>query len=370
MTLKGLLAVPPGETHDQDVNATSPDIERAYPVLARAATLLLTEADLQLVNKIREALPVIEVQALFGTLDRELISDPYAVTVLWVTVRSTVGVDEMDALPNLGLILTASAGYDHIDLKAAAARGIAVCNVPEYGPAVAEFNIASMLALSRKLHRGYLQTLQNEFSLTGLLGQNLYGKTLGVVGAGNIGLKVLELAKPFGMKLLACDPNPRGNEANRIGFEYVDLDRLLVASDVIALCCPLVEATHHMIGKAQFRRMKRGVLIVNTSRGAVIDTQALLWALNQGIVEGAALDVLEAETLLTHDGLLETLQAHASEETTSSIAEDLTLMRHPKVIVTPHMAFYTRDSLAAIQDASIGNLASWMAGAPHNVVTQ
>jgi D-lactate dehydrogenase len=336
--------------------------------LPHSGVLLLTEANASLTDRVRTALPGLAIQSVPGTLDITLVSSPEEVSCLWITVRSQVGAQEMDALPNLRLIATGSAGFDHIYLDAARERNIRVAYVPDYGPAVAEFNIALMLALSRKLHKGHIQTLQNEFDLSGLLGRNLQGQTLAVVGAGTIGLKVLELAKAFGMRLLAVDPSPKGGEADRIGFEFVSLGRAISEADILCLCCPLTEATRHLIGQYEFERMKPGMLLVNTSRGLVIDGQALMWALNRGIVAGAALDVLECETTLTHDGLTEALAADPSQETAQALAEDLTLMRHPNVLVTPHMAYYTRDSLDSIIDQTAANIRLFFHGMPQNLV--
>lgn len=263
------------------------------------------------------------------------------------------------------MIATGSAGFDHIDVGYCNEKGIVVSNVPEYGPAVAEYNIALMIALSRKVHLAYMQTLQRDFSPQGLLGRNLQGRTLGIIGTGIIGSRVARMAEAFEMKVLAVDPSPNP----LIPVTYVPLPELLAECDILALCCPLTHATKHLIGKSEFEQMKRGVLIVNTSRGAVIDTQALVWALDVGIVDGAALDVLEGETMLPSHTLNSTLAGHPTAEQTQTIAEDLTLMRHPKVIITPHIAYYTTDSLEQIRVRTLDNVQAFYAGRPQNVVS-
>ena len=322
--------------------------------------ILVTEGDELLEHSISQALPTARIIRHSGTLDISRVGSADEVEGLCVTVRSPVREREMDAFPNLRIIVTGSAGFDHIDVDTAAKRGIAVCNVPQYGPAVAEFNIALMLSLARKLHVAHANTLQHDFSIEGLLGRNLAGKTLGIIGAGNIGAHIAKLANAFGMNVVAADPSPR----LELGLNYVLLDELLRESDFIAVCCPLTNATRHMLGKEEFKKMKRGIIVVNTSRGAVMDTQALVWALDEGIVAAAALDVLEGETLLSNEALLCTLGGSPEFEEAQTIAEDLTLIRHPRVLVTPHMAYYSEDSLREIRERTAKTLADYADGKP------
>lgn len=326
--------------------------------------ILVTENDTTLEDLIQLVMPTSTIVMQRGLLNASAVKNPDEIEGLYVTVRSPVTKADMDELPNLRIITTGSAGYDHIDSQEAVSRGITVCNVARYGPAVAEFNMALMLALTRKVHCAHLQTLQRDFTIDGLRGRNLAGKTLGIVGTGNIGLYVAKLAKAFSMSVIAMDPVPN----LEAGIEYVELDVILTRSDIIAICCPLLESTHHLFGRVEFKKMKRGVLIVNTSRGAVIDTQALVWALDQGIVAGAALDVLEGEVLLPTGTLTAVLGENPTSEQTQTVAEDLALIRHPKVIVTPHIAFYTEDSIRSIQEQTAENFRSFFAGAPTNTV--
>ena len=327
-------------------------------------TILVTESDTTLEDLIGMAVPQFSVVMQPGLLNVSAVKNPETIEGLYVTARSPVTKADMDTLPNLRIITTGSAGYDHIDTKEAVSRGITVCNVARYGPAVAEFNIALMLALTRKIHFAHLQTLQRDFTIDGLRGRNLAGKTLGIVGTGNIGQYVAKLAKAFNMSVIGMDPVPSPDA----DIEYVELDAILTRSDIIAICCPLLESTRHLFARAEFEKMKRGVLIVNTSRGAVIDTQSLVWALDQGIVAGAALDVLEGEVLLPIATLTEVLGENPTSEQTQTVAEDLTLIRHPKVIVTPHIAYYTEDSLRSIQEQTAENFRSYFAGTPTNTV--
>ncbi len=323
----------------------------------------ITEAEPELRTKFEVALAPELLSTNSGTIDIQQIPNKELVHTLCITVRSKIAKAELDALPNLKLIATGSVGIDHVDFVETRRRGITVCNVPEYGSAVAEFNIALILMLSRKLHVAYRQTSQRDFTLNGLLGRNIEGRILGILGTGNIGMNVARLANALGMTVIAVDPNPRRHDF----LQFVKLPELLAASDLISICCPLTEKTTHMISREQFGQMKRGVLIVNTSRGAVLDKQALLWALDEGIVEGAALDVLEGEVLLPPKTPKVSAVGKRGPEQALPIGDDLTLMHHPKVIVTPHMAYYTQDSLDRIRQVTVENVRSFLAGEPQNV---
>lgn len=338
---------------------------QASPVANRFSTrgaIFVTEGDDLLAKMFATRFGADAVRVFPGTLESQ-DGEIESVRAIAITVRSQTGAADMDRFPSLEVITTGSAGYDHIDLAAAQERGIKVCNVPDYGPAVAEFNMALLLALSRKLHRAYLQTREHDFDPLELLGHNLSGRTLGVIGTGNIGAKLAHLASAFGMRVIATDPSPRAE----VPAEYMALDDLLRQADMISLCCPLTDKTRHMIGFEQFKAMKRGVLLVNTSRGAVVDTQALLWALGQDIVEAVALDVLEGEALILPGEWSDTLIQDPKLTEALEIAEGLTLTCHPKVLVTPHIAYYTTDSLQAIREVTVENVAAFAAGAPQNL---
>jgi D-lactate dehydrogenase len=293
---------------------------------------------------------------------------PADTEILSVTVQSRVRADDMHALPNLRLIATRSTGFDHVDLAAAAEVGITVCNVPGYGSeTVAEYTFALILSLSRKLHRASLRTLAGEFSLKGMMGMDLAGKTIGVVGAGQIGRHVVQIARGFGMDIIVFDPYASEDTAREHGFLLVEREDLFQKADVVALCCPLTEETFHLLNRSAFEQMKKGVLVINTARGAVIDTDALLWALRQDIVAGAGLDVLEGEEMMPEDTLFATLLGDSHEDKTT-VAENLALMRHPNVIVTPHMAYYTREALRRILEVTVENVQAFVRGMPQNVV--
>ncbi|MCW5935431.1 MAG: hydroxyacid dehydrogenase [Fimbriimonadia bacterium] len=290
------------------------------------------------------------------------------IEVLSVMVHSPVKGEVFDRFPRLKLIATRSTGYDHIDLAEAAQRGIPVCNVPAYGSnTVAEHTFALILMLARKVHHAYARSQRGQFDLEGLMGIDLAGKTLGVIGAGKIGLHVIRIARGFGMRPIAFDPYEDWNLADLLVFDYVALDELLSRAEVIAVCCPLTESSRGLLNQAAFEKMKPGALLVNTARGGIVDSRALLWALGEGIVSAAGLDVLEGEALLDEDALLSAVQQGAEAEM-RNIAENLLLMRHPNVVVTPHMAFYSREAVNRILTTTAENIRAYESGKLVNVV--
>lgn len=295
----------------------------------------------------------------------ELAADAEVVSVF---VHSVVDRAVLDRLGSVRLVVTRSTGYDRIDLEVCAERGVVVTNVPRYGDnTVAEHTFGLILNLSRKIHQAYLRTRQGDFSLDGLEGMDLRGKTLGVVGTGHIGLRVIRIARAFDAEVLGFDVAPQPVLADVLGFRYVGLEELLERSDVVTLHVPATPATHHLLNRERFARMKRGVLLVNTARGAIVETEALLWALDEGIVAGAGLDVLEGEDLLVEERL-----ARRSPETESHLRELLYnhfLLKRDDVIITPHMAWYSREARERILEMTTANIRAWAAGRPINVVS-
>lgn len=290
-----------------------------------------------------------------------------AAEVVSVFIRSRVDAAVLDRLPALRLLTTRSTGYDHIDLAACAARGITVANVPHYGGnTVAEHTFGLILNLSRKIHMAFERTRAGRFSLDGLEGMDLRGKLLGVVGAGSIGLRVIRIARAFGMRVLAYDVLPMPLIAEVLDFRYASLDELLRTSDVVTLHAPLLPETHHLLNRERFQLMKRGVLIVNTARGALIDTEALLRALDEGIVAGAGLDVLEGEDVLMEEEHL--FRTAASELQLRQVLTGHALLRRENVILTPHMAWYSREARTRILETTVETIAAFAAGRTINVV--
>jgi len=289
--------------------------------------------------------------------------------VLSVFIHSEVTSEQLDRLPNLKLIATRSTGFDHIDMDACSERGIAVANVPTYGEdTVAEHTFAILLALTRKVHRCYERTVRGDFSIEGLRGVDLHGKTFGAVGAGSIARRALRIAGGFGMRRLAFDIQPDEVAAREIGFEYMDMDTLLAESDVVSIHVPYNEHTHHLIDAEALGKMKKGAYIVNTARGGIIDPAALIDALKSGHLAGAALDVLEAEGRIGEEA--ELLSRSYDMDTLKSVIQNHTLLQMPNVIITPHVAFNSEEAVHRILDTTFINIHSFLDGRPENLVNR
>ena len=286
---------------------------------------------------------------------------------LSVFIYSHVTREVLDALPALKFIATRSTGFDHIDVAACRSRGITVSNVPSYGEnTVAEHTIALLLMLSRKVHQSVLQMRSGRVDLAELTGFDLQGKTIGVIGVGHIGLHVIRIARGFGMRVLAYDIRRDPFLADLLGFEYANMDRLLAESDIVTLHSPLTERTHHLLGREQFARMKRGAMIVNTARGGLIDTDAMVEALESGQLGGAGLDVLEGEELIKEEKQL--LQQPLDVERLRMALRNRVLLAREDVVFTPHNAFNSREALVRILEVTLANLEAFRAGAPVNRV--
>jgi D-lactate dehydrogenase len=254
----------------------------------------------------------------------------------------------LEALHALGvrLVLLRSAGFNHVDLAAAAALGLAVARVPEYSPhAVAEHTVALILTLNRKIHRAHARVREGNFALEGLLGFDLHGSTVGVVGTGKIGGRFARIMSAFGCRILACDPQ-RDAEIDALGAEYVALPELLSASDIVSLHCPLTPSTRHLIDARALARMKPGAMLVNTSRGAVLDTRAVIASLKRGHLGGLGLDVYEEEAdLFFRDLSDEVLQDDVFAR----------LLTFPNVLITGHQGFFTTQAMSAIAQTTLDN---------------
>lgn len=268
-------------------------------------------------------------------------------------VNDRVNALAIERLYNNGvqLIVMRCAGYSNVDVKAAFQK-LHIVRVPAYSPhAVAEHTMGLLLTLNRRLHKAYNRTREFNFSIVGLTGTDLYGKTVGVIGTGKIGRTFIDICRGFGMRVLAYDKFP----AKDSGLDYVELDTLLRESDVISLHCPLTPDTRHILNRDAFSKMKKGVFILNTSRGALIDSEALLDALNSRTVGGAGLDVYEEEANLFY------------EDRSDTIIHDDTLallVSRPNVILTAHQAFLTEEALHNIAEETIKNLDAFFSGAP------
>ena len=263
----------------------------------------------------------------------------------------------LEELAALGVkyIALRCAGFNNVDLDVAAALGIEVVRVPAYSPeAVAEHAVGLMLTLNRRIHRAYQRTRDANFSLEGLTGFNMHGRTAGVIGTGKIGVAAIRILKGFGMRLLAYDPYPNP-QALEIGAEYVDLKTLLAQADVITLHCPLTPENHHMLNASAFSQMKDGVMIINTSRGGLIDSQAAIDALKQQKIGSLGMDVYENERDLFF------------EDKSNDVIQDDVFRRLSachNVLFTGHQAFLTAEALTAISETTLSNLSQLDKGEP------
>jgi len=284
-------------------------------------------------------------------------------TAVCVFVHDVVDRPVLEVLAREGVRLVAlrAAGFNNVDVPAAQELGIAVCRVPAYSPyAVAEHAVALILALDRRTHRAFNRVREGNFALDGLLGFDLHGRTVGIVGTGRIGAVFARIMAGFGCRLLASDPFPN-DDVIAAGATYVPLDELFAASDIIALHAPLTPDTYHLVDRNALARMKRGVMLVNTSRGGLIDTEAVIEALKDGTIGYLGLDVYEEEDALFFEDLSQEI-----------LQDDVfaRLLTFPNVLVTAHQAFFTEDALRRIAQTTVENIAEFARhGRPTHEVT-
>nr|WP_321270075.1 2-hydroxyacid dehydrogenase [uncultured Tolumonas sp.] len=244
------------------------------------------------------------------------------------------------------LLAMRCAGYNNVDLVAAKELGLTVVRVPAYSPeAVAEHSVGLMMTLNRRIHKAYQRTRDANFALDGLVGFNMFGKTAGIIGTGKIGIATLRILKGFGMRLLVNDPF-QNQAAIELGAEYVDLDTLFRESDVISLHCPLFQENYHLLNSQSFAKMKKGVMIINTSRGALLNSQDAIEALKQGKIGALGLDVYEEESELFFED-------KSNEVITDDIFRRLSACHN--VLFTGHQAFLTREALLSIAGTTLNN---------------
>ncbi|MFI5265358.1 MAG: NAD(P)-dependent oxidoreductase [Candidatus Levyibacteriota bacterium] len=296
--------------------------------------------------------------------DVEKIKD---VEALVVFIYSRVTKEIIDTLPNLKFIATMSTGFDHIDLATCKARNIIVSNVRGYGEiTVAEHTFALLLALSHRIVESYERVKEGYFSPEGLTGFDISGKTLGVIGVGSIGKHVIEIAHGFGMNVLGYTRTPDPELEKKLNFKSTDMDTLLTTSDIITLHVPFSPETQHMINEEAIQKMKDGVIILNTSRGGLIDTKAMLKYVENKKIGGVGLDVCEAEPALREEKQL--LSKEFNSESLMHILEEKMLLNHKNVIITPHNAFNSREALELILSTTVANIEGYKNNAPQNVV--
>jgi D-lactate dehydrogenase len=293
------------------------------------------------------------------TLDTVALADQYPVVCAFINDDLSAPVLERLAAGGTKLIALRSAGFNHVDLPTAQRLGLSVVRVPAYSPhAVAEHAVALILSLNRHLHRAYNRTRDGDFTLHGLTGFDLVGKTVGVVGTGQIGATFARIMAGFGCQLLAYDPFPNP-QVEALGARYLPLDQLLAQAQMVSLHCPLNEHTRHLINQASLQRMQRGAMLINTGRGALVDTPALIEALKSGQLGYLGLDVYEEEAQLFFE-----------DRSDLPLQDDVLarLLTFPNVVVTAHQAFLTKEALGAIAQTTLNNIMGWAAGTPQNSV--
>ena len=309
---------------------------------------------------VKERLPGYEVWVSQEKLTKETLPKELDFDAVSVFVGSKVTKDVLGQLLDIRVLTTRSTGFDHIDLVAAREKGVRVGYVPGYGDnTVAEFAFGLILDLAKKIYWGFDRIRETgTFSFNGLQGFDLKGKTIGIVGTGRIGCYMVKIAHGFDMNIVATDPMPKPELAAQYGFKYVSLDELLSSSDIISIHVPYLETTHHLINAGNISKIKKGALLINTSRGAVVETDALIKALHEGILGGAGLDVLEEEGAIQDEKVL-VLYGHPEEHNLKIILENHVLIDMPNVIITPHNAFNTKEALQRILDMDLENINSF-----------
>jgi D-lactate dehydrogenase len=311
-----------------------------------------------------------DVTLLSAPLSGDTVTECGDAEVISTFIYSRLDQALLEQLPNLKLIATRSTGVDHIALDYCQHNDIAVCNVPTYGEnTVAEHVFGLLLTISHRLEEAIDRTRKGDFSPRGLRGFDLEGRTFGVIGTGSIGLHTIRIACGFGMKVLAFDVQPHEQAARDLGFEYVEFDELLRRADVISLHVPSTSQTHHLLSHEQFDLMKTGVVIINTSRGDVIDNGALIRALAEGKVRGAGLDVLPEEPVIREEAEL-LRSVYQRKHNLEALLADHVLIRLRSVAVTPHSAFNTREAVSRILQTTVDNVESYLRGEARNVVNE
>jgi len=300
-------------------------------------------------------------------LTLETVSTAVDADIVSVFINSEVSGEVLQKLPKVKLIVTRSTGFDHIDMEAASMSGVSVCNVPHYGKeTVAEFTFALILTVSRKVADAYYALRQDgDAQPKDFEGFDLYGKTLGVVGTGAIGQHVIQIAKGFSMNIIAYDVNPNEKYARSMGFFYNTLPDVLSQSDIVTLHVPYNEHTKHLINEKNIIHMKQTAYLINTSRGGIVDTDALVKALVEKRIAGAGLDVIEGEKELTDE--IEFLVSDSKDpDMMQTLLQGHALIDMPQVVMTPHIAFNSHEGKQEILRTTLENIKRFIAGSPQN----
>jgi D-lactate dehydrogenase len=291
-------------------------------------------------------------------LDEEILAQIGDCEIFSGRIYSKVTAKVLEKLPKLKFIVTHSTGFDHINIEACAKRGVGVLNVPSYGErSIAEFVFGLMLSLVKNIHRADIQARKMEFDSSDLDGMDIFGKTLGIIGTGKIGREVAKIAGALGMRVIACDIFEDEQFAQENKVTYVPMEELLAYSDIVSLHVPYLRQTHHLMNGEAFSKMKNGAYFINTARGAVIDTEALIGALKSGKLKGSALDVLEYEKIL-----------FSKEERLEAVENVFRELRKYNVLYTPHMASHSAEAQQKKLEIIADNIRGCIEGNTINIV--
>ncbi len=283
------------------------------------------------------------------------LNDVKDADIISVFIYSKINKKVLGNFKNLKAIVTRSTGFDHIDAGECKKKKISIFNVPLYGAhTVAEHTFALVLSLSRRIVESSNRTRKGNFSLEGLSGVDLKGKTLGIIGVGSIGSNVAKIAKSFGMNVLVYDIKKNILLSKKIGFNYVDLESLLKNSDFVSIHLVYNKKTYHLLNKKRINLMKKGAFLINTSRGGIVDTKELVRALDEGRLRGAGIDVLEEEYLIKEEAQL--LSKNFPREKLSNLLENHMLLKFDNVIITPHNAFNSKESIKRIMETTLESI--------------
>lgn len=330
--------------------------------------ILVCDADTDVRNAFSLAFPGEMIVYEDGPLSDEMIAAHPDTEALSLFVSSSLSAGRIDALPNLRLIAARSTGVDHIDAVHAKEKGIIISSVPKYGAhTVAEFVFALLLSLSRRIPEAVRQVRdEGKFDTHAFEGFELFGKTIGVVGTGAIGRNVVSIARGFGMNVLMHDLHPDTSLAGG-DARYCEMPELLAQSDIVSLHMPATTQNTHFMNLEAFMQMKSGAYLINTARGELVDTEALLEALRSGRISGAGLDVLEEERVLKDE--MELVKGIESIHTLKTLVRDHALIDMPHVLITPHIAFFSREAYHEILSTTTENIKGFLSGSPQHIVS-
>jgi D-lactate dehydrogenase len=287
--------------------------------------------------------------------------------IISIFIYSKITPEIISKLPNLRLITTRSMGFDHINLESCKKAKIKVCTAPHYGDnSVAEHTFGLLLSISRNIHKAYLRTINGNYSTEGLMGFDLKGKTLGVIGTGRIGSHVIEMARGFEMNVLAYDCNRNIKLAKKLGFSYTSMNELLGKSDIVSIHVPYCPENHHLINKSTISKMKKGAVLINTSRGPIVDTKALVDSLKGDHLSAVGLDVIEGEEMIKEEKELLHHPNKLDLKKMKQLMMDHEILHNEKVVFTPHIAFYSKEAVQRIIDVTLDNISSFLNKKPQN----